>query len=329
VCLPSPLSWGRASRPAATTRARHRHPVLRTGPGHNGAAILPYGNLAAPETATTDNTVAVLLGPTQGEAGALVPRPGYLAGARDLSHGRDVLFISDETQSAPGLTVRAFACEHEGVVPDMYILGEASALGAVSAVVSSSAVPGVFGPGEHGSTFGCNPLAVRWRGRSRRSTPESSSSERQSWATHLHREVGLLVGGGAVEAVRGRGLWARRRHHTLPRHRPRDLRTPGGAGRAGEGHPRLDHPHRPAPGDQRGRPGSGTRPPTSGTRRLTRCRRPLRVGTWHCPQCRGRRYRPTTMLPLARRVRPLALLETGRIRSRTAGVPLLNPMAHF
>ena len=109
----------------------------------------------------TANTVAVLLEPIQGEAGVLVPPAGYLAGVRELTRERNVLFVADEIQSGLGRTGKTFACEHEGVVPDMYVLGKALGGGVVpvSAVVSSAEVLGVFRPGEHGSTFGGNPLA--------------------------------------------------------------------------------------------------------------------------------------------------------------------------
>lgn len=181
------------------------------GPYTPGFEIVPYGDLAALREAVTDNTVAVLLEPIQGEAGVLVPPPGYLAGVRELTRERDVLFIADEIQSGLGRTGKSFACEHEGVVPDMYLLGKALGGGVVpvSAVVSSAAVLGVHRPGEHGSTFGGNPLAcaVALEVLAMLRTGEYQQRAAEL-GEHLHRELGLLVGGGAVEAVRGRGLWA-------------------------------------------------------------------------------------------------------------------------
>ncbi|WP_329453936.1 ornithine--oxo-acid transaminase [Streptomyces sp. NBC_01497] len=181
------------------------------GPYTPGFEIVPYGDLAALEAAMTDDTVAVLLEPIQGEAGVLVPQSGYLAGVRELTRARDVLFIADEIQSGLGRTGRTFACEHEGVVPDMYILGKALGGGVVpvSAVVSSAAVLGVFAPGEHGSTFGGNPLAcaVALEVIAMLDTGEFQQRAAEL-GEHLHHELGLLVGGGAVQAVRGRGLWA-------------------------------------------------------------------------------------------------------------------------
>lgn len=181
------------------------------GPYTPGFEIVPYGDLAALEAAVTDNTVAVLLEPIQGEAGVLVPPAGYLAGVRELTRARDVLFVADEIQSGLGRTGKTFACEHEGVVPDMYLLGKALGGGVVpvSAVVSSAEVLGVFRPGEHGSTFGGNPLAcaVALEVIAMLRTGEFQQRAAEL-GDHLHHELGLLVGGGAVDAVRGRGLWA-------------------------------------------------------------------------------------------------------------------------
>ncbi|MFH8568908.1 ornithine--oxo-acid transaminase [Streptomyces sp. NPDC017993] len=181
------------------------------GPYTPGFEIVPYGDLAALEAAVDEDTVAVLLEPIQGEAGVLVPPPGYLPGVRELTRSRNVLFIADEIQSGLGRTGRTFACEHEGVVPDMYVLGKALGGGVVpvSAVVSSRAVLGVYAPGEHGSTFGGNPLACAV---ALEVIAMLRSGEVQQRATelgeHLHSELRLLVGSGAVDAVRGRGLWA-------------------------------------------------------------------------------------------------------------------------
>ncbi|GAO05939.1 ornithine--oxo-acid transaminase [Streptomyces lydicamycinicus] len=181
------------------------------GPYTPGFEIVPYGDLDALEAAVDADTVAVLLEPIQGEAGVLVPPPGYLAGVRELTRSRNVLFIADEIQSGLGRTGRTFACEHEGVVPDMYVLGKALGGGVVpvSAVVSSREVLGVYAPGEHGSTFGGNPLAcaVALEVIAMLRTGEFQQ-QAMELGEHLHSELGLLVGGGAVDAVRGRGLWA-------------------------------------------------------------------------------------------------------------------------
>ncbi|WP_268984450.1 ornithine--oxo-acid transaminase [Streptomyces fuscigenes] len=181
------------------------------GPYTPGFDIVPYGDATALEAALSDRTVAVLLEPIQGEAGVLVPPDGYLRRVRELTRERGVLFVADEIQSGLGRTGRTFACEHEGVVPDMYVLGKALGGGVVpvSAVVSSAEVLGVHKPGEHGSTFGGNPLACAV---ALEVIAMLRTGEFQGYAAelgdHLHRELGLLVGRGGVREVRGRGLWA-------------------------------------------------------------------------------------------------------------------------
>ncbi|WP_424212178.1 ornithine--oxo-acid transaminase [Streptomyces sp. BI20] len=180
------------------------------GPYTPGFDIVPYGDAEALAAAITEDTVAVLLEPIQGEAGVLVPPPGYLARVRELTREHDVLFMADEIQSGLGRTGRTFACEHEGVVPDLYLLGKALGGGVVpvSAVVGDRDVLGVFRPGEHGSTFGGNPLACAV---ALEVIAMLESGEFQKAATelgeHLHRELRAMIGDG-VTAVRGRGLWA-------------------------------------------------------------------------------------------------------------------------
>jgi ornithine--oxo-acid transaminase len=181
------------------------------GPYTPGFDVVPYGDLAALEAALDDRTVAVLLEPIQGEAGVLVPPPGYLAGVRRLTAERGVLFMADEIQSGLGRTGRTFACEHEGVVPDLYVLGKALGGGVVpvSAVVSSREVLGVFRPGEHGSTFGGNPLAcavaLEVIAMLRTGDYQRRAAE---LGEHLHAELAGLLAAGALTDVRGRGLWA-------------------------------------------------------------------------------------------------------------------------
>ncbi|MEV6170988.1 ornithine--oxo-acid transaminase [Streptomyces sp. NPDC051954] len=181
------------------------------GPYTPGFAIVPYGDLTAMREVMTENTVAVLLEPIQGESGVIVPPPGYLSAVRELARERNVLFIADEIQSGLGRTGRTFACEHEGVVPDMYVLGKALGGGVVpvSAVVSSAEVLGVFRPGEHGSTFGGNPLAcaVALEVLAMLRTGEFQARAAEL-GDHLQRELAALVGTGRVTEVRGRGLWA-------------------------------------------------------------------------------------------------------------------------
>ncbi len=187
-------------------------PVARAdfGPYTPGFVVVPYGDMDAMAEVVDENTVAILIEPIQGEAGVLVPPSGYLTGLRELCTRRDVLLIADEIQSGLGRTGDTFACQHEGVVPDLYLLGKALGGGVVpvSAVAGGRDVLGVLRPGEHGSTFGGNPLACAV-GRAvvgLLSTGEYQRRARQLGAV-LHERLGALVGHGVV-AVRGRGLWA-------------------------------------------------------------------------------------------------------------------------
>jgi ornithine--oxo-acid transaminase len=131
------------------------------GPFTPGFKLVPYGDLAALERAIGPNTVGFLVEPIQGEGGIVVPPAGYLKGALDLCRRNRVLFVADEIQTGLGRTGRMFACDHEHVKPDVLILGKAlgGGLMPVSAVLASREVLGVFEPGDHGSTFGGNPLA--------------------------------------------------------------------------------------------------------------------------------------------------------------------------
>ena len=180
------------------------------GPYTPGFVIVPYGDLDALTDAIDASTVAVLLEPIQGEAGVLVPPEGYLAGVRAACTRHDVLFIADEIQSGLGRTGATFAMEHEGVTPDMYVLGKALGGGIVpvSAVIARSDVLGVLRPGEHGSTFGGNPLACAVAraviGLLRTGEFQRAARDR---GDVLHQRLNGLVGHG-VTAVRGRGLWA-------------------------------------------------------------------------------------------------------------------------
>jgi len=180
------------------------------GPYTPGFRIVPYGDAEALAAAVDDTTVAVLLEPIQGEAGVLVPPPGYLPAVRRLCTERNVLFVADEIQSGLGRTGDTFACDHEGVLPDLYLLGKALGGGVVpvSAVVGRREVLGVLRPGEHGSTFGGNPLAcaVARAVVGLLSTGDFQRRARQLGAV-LHERLGALVGHG-ITAVRGRGLWA-------------------------------------------------------------------------------------------------------------------------
>ncbi len=180
------------------------------GPYTPGFKIIPYGDLDALTAAIDDTTVAVLLEPIQGEAGVLVPPAGYFAGVREVCTERNVLMIADEIQSGLGRTGRTFAIEHENVVPDMYVLGKALGGGIVpvSAVAANRDVLGVLRPGEHGSTFGGNPLACAVGTEVVKLLAAGDFQRRSAeLGERLHAGLRALIGKGVV-AVRGRGLWA-------------------------------------------------------------------------------------------------------------------------
>jgi ornithine--oxo-acid transaminase len=180
------------------------------GPYTPGFRVVPYGDLAALAEAIDETCVAVLLEPIQGEQGVVVPPDGYLPGVRRLCTERNVLFIADEIQSGLGRTGETFACDHEGVRPDMYVLGKALGGGVVpvSAVVADRSVLGVLRPGEHGSTFGGNPLACAVGIEVTRLLATGEFQRRSAeLGARLHAGLRKLIGHGLL-AVRGRGLWA-------------------------------------------------------------------------------------------------------------------------
>ena len=180
------------------------------GPYTPGFVTVPYGDAVALAAAVTDRTAAVLLEPIQGEAGVNVPPPGYLAEVRRICDARGALFVADEIQSGLARTGTLLALEHEGVRADLTTLGKALGGGIlpVSAVVGSRDVLGVLRPGEHGSTFGGNPLACAVGRAVIRLLATGEFQQRSAeLGAHLHARLGELIGKG-VSAVRGRGLWA-------------------------------------------------------------------------------------------------------------------------
>ncbi|MFF7090841.1 ornithine--oxo-acid transaminase [Streptomyces rubradiris] len=180
------------------------------GPFTPGFRVVPYNDLAALEAAVDDTTAAVLIEPVQGEAGVIVPDDGYLAGVRELTRREGCLFVADEIQSGLGRTGRTLAVEHEDVVPDVLLLGKALGGGIVpvSAVVARREVLGVLRPGEHGSTFGGNPLAAAV-GTAVVELLETGEFQRRAAELGVLLRDGLtdLVGRGVI-GFRARGLWA-------------------------------------------------------------------------------------------------------------------------
>ena len=180
------------------------------GPYTPGFRVVPYGDAQALADVMDERVVAVLVEPVQGEAGVIVPPAGFLAKVRELCSQWGALMIADEIQSGLGRTGTTFACEHDDVVPDMYVLGKALGGGIVpvSAVVSSADVLGVFKPGQHGSTFGGNPLGCAIAREVIAMLNTGEFQERSAkLGTHMHDRLNTLPA-SAVREVRGRGLWA-------------------------------------------------------------------------------------------------------------------------
>lgn len=175
-----------------------------------GFRLVPYGDIAALEAAIDDSTVAVLLEPIQGEGGVIIPPEGYLPGVRTLCNSAGVLMMADEIQSGLARTGRTFACDHEEVVPDVYVLGKAlgGGLYPVSAIAANGDVLEVITPGSHGSTFGGNPLAAAI-GREVVAMLQTGEFQERAHALgdRLAAGLGGLVGQG-IDEVRSRGLWA-------------------------------------------------------------------------------------------------------------------------
>jgi ornithine--oxo-acid transaminase len=217
------------------------------GPFTPGFVVVKYGDADAIEKAITPNTAAVMLEPIQGEAGVIIPPSGYLKKAAEVCRKNNVLFIADEIQTGLGRTGKLFASHYEDVRPDVVIVGKALSGGfyPVSAVLADKALLGLFQPGEHGSTFGGNPLGAAVARAALRVIREEKLAERSQKlgeyfleqlseipSPHVKevRGKGLLIGvelkpeaGGArrfCEALQGRGILAKETHDHVIRFAP-------------------------------------------------------------------------------------------------------------
>jgi ornithine--oxo-acid transaminase len=179
------------------------------GPFAPGSRLVPFGDVAALEAAITPNTAAFLVEPIQGEGGIVVPPVGYLAGCADLCRRRNVLLICDEVQTGLGRTGRLLACQHEGVRPDGVILGKALGGGLlpVSAFLADRRIMDVFGPGDHGSTFGGNPLAATVALEALNVLVDEDLAARSAELGDYLQERLKGIGSPLIRAVRGRGLF--------------------------------------------------------------------------------------------------------------------------
>jgi len=217
------------------------------GPYTPGFIVVTYGDADAIAKAITSNTAAVMLEPIQGEAGVIIPPAGYLKHVADICKKNNVLFMADEIQTGLARTGKLFATQHEDVRPDVVIVGKALSGGfyPVSAVLADQAILGLFQPGEHGSTFGGNPLAAAVARASLKVIRDEKLAERSAQlgeyfieqlaeipSPHVKevRGKGLLIGvelkteaGGArrfCEALKGKGILAKETHDNVIRFAP-------------------------------------------------------------------------------------------------------------
>lgn len=179
------------------------------GPFTPGFKLIPFNNAKALEEAITENTVAFLFEPIQGEGGINIPDEGYLKEVRRICSEKNVLMMADEIQVGFGRTGKLFTCDHDEVKPDVYILGKALGGGvlAVSAVTSSKEVLGVFKPGEHGSTFGGNPLSAAVGIAAIKEVQEKKLSEKSAELGEYFKEKLQAISSPYVKEVRGKGLF--------------------------------------------------------------------------------------------------------------------------
>jgi ornithine--oxo-acid transaminase len=178
------------------------------GPFTPGFVTVPYGNADAIEKAITPNTAAVLLEPIQGEGGVIIPPVGYLKKVAEICRKNNVLFMADEIQTGLARTGKLFACQHENVRPDVTIIGKALSGGfyPVSAVLADKAILALFQPGEHGSTFGGNPLAAAVARAALRVIRDENLAERSRELGEYFMEQLAEIPSPHVKEVRGKGL---------------------------------------------------------------------------------------------------------------------------
>ena len=178
------------------------------GPFTPGFKISKYGNLSSIEELINENTAAIMLEPIQGEAGVIIPPTGYLQGVSKICKENNILFMADEIQTGLGRTGKLFACDHENVKPDVVIIGKALSGGfyPVSAVLSSASVLGLFTPGEHGSTFGGNPLGAAVARTALRVIFEEKMIENAATLGEYFSDQLSEIPSSKIKEIRARGL---------------------------------------------------------------------------------------------------------------------------
>ena len=179
------------------------------GPFTPGFRLLPYGDADAVEAAMTDKVAAVLVEPIQGEAGIVIPPEGFLRRLREITDKHNALFVVDEIQSGLGRTGKLFAYEHEGIRPDIVIIGKALSGGMypVSAILADDEVMDVFRPGDHGSTYGGNPLGAAVAREAMNVLVEEDMVQKSADNGAYFLDKLQAVDSKHVKEVRGRGLW--------------------------------------------------------------------------------------------------------------------------
>lgn len=178
------------------------------GPFTPGFKTVPYNDLEAVKKAVTKNTVGILVEPIQGEAGVVVPDDGFLKGLREIADTNNILLAADEVQTGFGRTGKMFCCEHENVIPDIYIMGKALGGGVfpVSGVAANKDVLGVFEPGSHGSTFGGNPLGCAVAMAAMDVLVDENLVEKSNELGTYFMEQLEAMNSDKIELVRGKGL---------------------------------------------------------------------------------------------------------------------------
>ncbi|WP_371379148.1 ornithine--oxo-acid transaminase [Sporomusa aerivorans] len=179
------------------------------GPFTPGFITIPYGDITALKTAITANTAAFLVEPIQGEAGIVIPPDGYLRAAYEVCQANKVLFVADEIQTGFGRTGKLFACDWEGVTPDMYVLGKALGGGVlpISAIAADTSILELFNPGSHGSTFGGNPLACAVAVAALEVLAEENLVENSLNLGQYFLDKLRQLGNPVIREARGRGLF--------------------------------------------------------------------------------------------------------------------------
>ena len=299
------------------------------GPFTPGFKIIPFDDVEALELAITPFTAAFIVEPIQAEAGILIPSPGYLRKAKEICAKNNVLFIADEIQTGLGRTGKLFACEHEGVKADMVVIGKSLGGGCtpISAVLASSDILGVFKPGEHGSTFGGNPLSCAVAREALRVIKDEKLVQNAAKQGRYFVSKLKTIKSRHIKEVRGRGLLIGRRAPQGSRRGAAVLRSAQGRRTPLQGDARPRHPLRPAARH----PEDGSRLGLRADQRRVRRDWKADTGDTTMKKCAYRSLPPDHALAAAISSRPAApsgpasSSAAGRFRPSPAGNPARPP----